>query len=444
MEALFGSASTSFWDSTFERTPLHLTQPATMLSSPGVVLEHEDASLLAQLLPLSSLDAVLQHGAAVRHGETERQPWRNMHDISLVRRVQRRGDASSGNAGDEEWFTAKWGEENATIPTETLRRGFNHGFTLLIDDVQERVPAVARLCDALENVTLFPCNANAYLSPPGARAFELHFDSMDVVVLQLEGRKQWRLHPPLTTLPRPGLKFKPRAAFIQSLPAPIEFEMNAGDRLYLPRGWLHEASTPADTVQSLHVTVGWLIGDLTYEGFLHDRIDSVVTSAAPAAQGAAECAEDDRSVAVMHAAVRSVAARADSEALRRALPMHRELGSTAARDGLAEALSLVDGALSSAEGAFEAACSWSEAAASTANDAKDKWRLPDAWCHPAGTRTSLRWDWAGLRPLLLADGLDASLQSFVERAASSVADRQRRRRTHLSWHTPPQAPRTDS
>jgi lysine-specific demethylase/histidyl-hydroxylase NO66 len=38
--------------------------------------------------------------------------------------------------------------------------------------------------------------ANVYLTPPGTQGFAPHFDDVDAFLLQLEGKKQWRLYKP--------------------------------------------------------------------------------------------------------------------------------------------------------------------------------------------------------------------------------------------------------
>ena len=94
----------------------------------------------------------------------------NFVDASLLKRVV--------TADGEDW-TGKWGGADSTLGLGVLKAGFNAGFSLLLNQVQQRHRAVGRLCDALE--TMFggvPCNANLYLTPAGGRAFETHFDWM--------------------------------------------------------------------------------------------------------------------------------------------------------------------------------------------------------------------------------------------------------------------------
>ena len=38
--------------------------------------------------------------------------------------------------------------------------------------------------------------ANVYLTPPGTQGFAPHYDDVDVFLLQLEGKKEWRVYEP--------------------------------------------------------------------------------------------------------------------------------------------------------------------------------------------------------------------------------------------------------
>ena len=134
------------------------------------------------------------------------RPNRNFHDLALLKRVERRG----------EFWTGKLGKEDEGVSLHALKAGFMQGFSLLLNGLESRVPAVSRLCASLEAHTRARCNANLYLTPAGAQAFEAHFDWMDAVVLQIEGAKTWTLYPPVWPLPRKGTKFKPARAQLEA------------------------------------------------------------------------------------------------------------------------------------------------------------------------------------------------------------------------------------
>jgi len=96
--------------------------------------------------------------------------------------------------------------------------------------------------------------ANVYLTPPGSQGFAPHYDDIEAFVVQLEGRKHWRLYNP-----RSDAECLPRyssANFSQEeIGDPIlDTELVAGDVLYFPRGTIHQADTPSDT-HSLHITL---------------------------------------------------------------------------------------------------------------------------------------------------------------------------------------------
>ncbi len=98
---------------------------------------------------------------------------------------------------------------------------------------------------------------NAYVTPSQNTGFAPHYDVHDVFVLQLFGRKRWRIHEPVLPAPLRDQPWDARreevAARAASEPL-LDVTLEPGDALYLPRGYLHAASALGEV--SGHVTIG--------------------------------------------------------------------------------------------------------------------------------------------------------------------------------------------
>jgi ribosomal protein L16 Arg81 hydroxylase len=135
---------------------------------------------------------------------------------------------------------------------ERVAAEFAAGATLVLQALHLNSPAVALYCRDLEGRLGFPVQANAYLTPSAAQGFAVHHDTHDVFVLQVAGRKRWRLYEPVLELPLRDQRWSPDLGDPGS---PIEdFTLAAGDTLYIPRGWPHEAETSDE--EALHLTIG--------------------------------------------------------------------------------------------------------------------------------------------------------------------------------------------
>ena len=115
---------------------------------------------------------------------------------------------------------------------------FDAGATVVFQGLHRYWPPLTLLVAGLEEALGHPCQANAYLTPPGAQGFEVHADSHDVFVFQTHGTKQWQIHPV-------GSDGERR-------PEPVLLE--PGLAMYLPTGTPHSARAQDEV--SLHVTVG--------------------------------------------------------------------------------------------------------------------------------------------------------------------------------------------
>ena len=148
---------------------------------------------------------------------------------------------------------------------------YKHGKSLRIDSIQRFSREVALLGKSLEHNFSCPVNINMYLTPPARQALSRHYDTHDVFVLQVHGRKHWRIYDspvfcPLEYIPPLRCERHERVRSFrlerrkdkssrETCKVAQDFILEAGDLLYLPRGFWHEAGGVADCV-SCHLTVG--------------------------------------------------------------------------------------------------------------------------------------------------------------------------------------------
>ncbi|KAI4885538.1 hypothetical protein NFI96_022479 [Prochilodus magdalenae] len=93
--------------------------------------------------------------------------------------------------------------------------------------------------------------SNVYITPQESQGLPPHYDDVEVFILQLEGQKHWRLYEPTVPLAR-EYSLAPE----ESIGEPTHnILLKAGDLLYLPRGTIHQADTPAGVEHSTHLTL---------------------------------------------------------------------------------------------------------------------------------------------------------------------------------------------
>ena len=141
---------------------------------------------------------------------------------------------------------------SGSAQVERVASQFEGGATIVLQALQLQHPPLAEFCRELERELAHPVQANAYYTPSSAQGFKVHHDTHDVLCLQVEGEKRWLVYPPVLELPLKNQKYSPELG--EPGEPVMDVLMRAGDTLYLPRGWLHQAMT-SDTA-SLHLTVG--------------------------------------------------------------------------------------------------------------------------------------------------------------------------------------------
>jgi len=142
------------------------------------------------------------------------------------------------------------------------------GATLVLDRVEELAPKVRKLAASFRNALHAGSYVNLYAGWHSQHGLDLHWDSQEIMVLQLSGRKRWQIYQPTRLNPLPDdIEAPPKPAG-----SPVwDGMLEDGDILYIPRGWWHVAFPVGEP--SLHLTVAtvpphgldllqWLIGRL--------------------------------------------------------------------------------------------------------------------------------------------------------------------------------------
>ncbi|MEY2442835.1 MAG: hypothetical protein QOJ46_2261 [bacterium] len=158
--------------------------------------------------------------------------------------------APSGYTRDVPW---RPGSFTGTAVVDRVAQEHAAGATLVLQALHLHHHPAALYCRGLEIALGWPVQANAYCTPPSAQGFAVHHDTHDVFVLQVSGHKHWRIYEPVVELPLKDQRWSADRA--DAVGAPVhDIVLRAGDTLYIPRGWPHEAAAAQDA--SLHVTVG--------------------------------------------------------------------------------------------------------------------------------------------------------------------------------------------
>jgi JmjC domain len=141
---------------------------------------------------------------------------------------------------------------SGSAQVERVAAQFASGATIVLQALQLQHLPLADFCRDLERELGHPAQANAYYTPPSAQGFKVHHDTHDVFCLQVEGEKRWLVYPPVLEAPLKHQKYTPEMG--EPGEPVMDATMRAGDALYLPRGWLHQAMT--SDAASLHLTIG--------------------------------------------------------------------------------------------------------------------------------------------------------------------------------------------
>ena len=146
--------------------------------------------------------------------------------------------------------------KNGNIDRGAVIRHYQEGATIILPQLHLADEILSNFCRSLENVFSSHVQTNIYLTPGSSQGFNTHFDDHDVFIIQLSGKKKWRLYQKPIENPYKGESFNTKEYKAGKLQK--EFELKEGDCVYIPRGLMHDAISVGEKA-SLHITVGLIV-----------------------------------------------------------------------------------------------------------------------------------------------------------------------------------------
>lgn len=198
-------------------------------------IHRESHSYYNQILKVGDLDQYLQDQNIPPHFirvvknefEYEARTWTNLEEM-------------------------RTGDTCRVLAVDKLFSAFEAGGTIILNRAHKYIPSLTQFAVRLEHELKFSVTTNLYLTPPHSRGLFTHFDPHCVMILQISGRKKWRLYHVAETLPAGHIDYLTSQETVGT-PA-YECILQPGDLLYVPRGLVHEADTLDQS--SVHITLG--------------------------------------------------------------------------------------------------------------------------------------------------------------------------------------------
>jgi 50S ribosomal protein L16 3-hydroxylase len=172
-----------------------------------------------QKKPLLARNALPELAGLVRRDELFALAARDDVESRLVRRHGRR-----------------WGVEHGPFDRRALGRLPRSGWTLLVQGVERVMPAAWRLLDAFSFVPYGRLDDLMVSYAPAGGGVGPHFDEYDVVLVQGEGRRRWRVSRQRDLELVPGAPLR----LLRRFRPAREWVLEPGDALYLPPRCAHD------------------------------------------------------------------------------------------------------------------------------------------------------------------------------------------------------------
>ena len=134
---------------------------------------------------------------------------------------------------------------------DALQQLAAQGVSIVLVEIHKYAPPIATLADAIERRIGHKVGVNCYITFGTTSAFKPHYDTHDVLVVQIQGAKRWRGYGIPIAWPLEDFSPKMNIPFGDHVWQEL---IGPGDVLYVPRGEAHDAV--GEVKPSVHLTFG--------------------------------------------------------------------------------------------------------------------------------------------------------------------------------------------
>ncbi|MEU6318113.1 cupin domain-containing protein [Streptomyces sp. NPDC047009] len=141
-----------------------------------------------------------------------------------------------------------------------LRKLYANGHTIRLGNLQRVIPAFASMAKDIQRETGYSNYVHAFLTPAGEQGLLHHWDQQMALIVQIAGAKTWQLWRPVHEAPMREYQESFRVWQPDFIPAweasgpDLSIDLEAGQTLVLPRGWVHNSHALDQAEDSAHLT----------------------------------------------------------------------------------------------------------------------------------------------------------------------------------------------
>jgi ribosomal protein L16 Arg81 hydroxylase len=189
------------------------------------------------------------------------------------------GEILAGDA-PEVMLVREGGRSDARRPADEreAQELSKEGYSIIVRHAERNHAEIAVLAGSFAKAFCGPVDVQMFVTPPGRAGFSWHYDAEDVFILQTAGSKDYALRKN-TVNPWPLEETLPEDMRYQREIMPLmTVSLGAGDLLYIPCGYWHQADASRSNEAAISLAVGVMSRTAVdvFDGLRRRVIDSLL------------------------------------------------------------------------------------------------------------------------------------------------------------------------